>query len=207
MKGIGKVIKGSLIEKTDWREIINKFLWNYRSTPHSTTGIAPSVLLFGVNRKNRLPSIVDDNVNFKYSAKIAQGNEERAKLNTQIYTDRKRRAREHAFFCGQKVLLKNTKPNKYDSSFIPEVFKVLDAKGTMITARSENGKIITRDASRFKANTIEESSEQTDANLASSDRTENLSGSENATAQTDERRYPLRTRKATEFYKSIDVRK
>ena len=35
-------------------------LRSYRSTSHSTTGVAPSVLLYGENRTNRLPAVVEE---------------------------------------------------------------------------------------------------------------------------------------------------
>jgi hypothetical protein len=55
MRNLGSVIRNAIVEKKDWRQELNQFLRNYRSTPHSTTGVPPAILLFGENRTNRLP--------------------------------------------------------------------------------------------------------------------------------------------------------
>ena len=60
MKNVGKVIRNAIVEKKDWRHELNVFAMSYRSTPHSATGVAPTILLFGNNRTNRLPTIKDE---------------------------------------------------------------------------------------------------------------------------------------------------
>ena len=49
MKPIGKLLKTTEIEGKNWRQELQRFLLQYRSTPHGTTKGAPCELLF--NRK------------------------------------------------------------------------------------------------------------------------------------------------------------
>ena len=46
MRNINKEIKTALNGNNNWRRELNAFLRSYRSTPHSTTGIAPNDLMF-----------------------------------------------------------------------------------------------------------------------------------------------------------------
>jgi hypothetical protein len=48
MRNLGSVIRNAIVEKKDWRQELNQFLRNYRST----TGVPPAILLFGENRTN-----------------------------------------------------------------------------------------------------------------------------------------------------------
>jgi transposase InsO family protein len=60
MKNLGKVVRSSIVEDSNWRQDMNKFLRSYRSTPHATTGVSPSKLLFGRDSTSRLPSLACD---------------------------------------------------------------------------------------------------------------------------------------------------
>ena len=57
MKNLGKVMKTSTSEGNPWKQELNKFLRNYRATPHISTNIAPSTALFGRNLKIKLPAV------------------------------------------------------------------------------------------------------------------------------------------------------
>ncbi len=52
MKPLTKAIRSAHAEGRDWKKVLYRFMLNYRATPHCTTGIAPSELLF--NRKIQL---------------------------------------------------------------------------------------------------------------------------------------------------------
>ena len=45
------------VEKVDWRTEIYTFLFNYRNTPHTTTGAAPASLLFNRHIRTKLPTV------------------------------------------------------------------------------------------------------------------------------------------------------
>ena len=52
-----KAIRAANVEGKNWKEEFDVFLlnYNYRSTPHCTTGQPPAVLLFGRNCRNKIP--------------------------------------------------------------------------------------------------------------------------------------------------------
>lgn len=54
---IKKHLKISQVEDTDWKWDLRMCVLMYNSTPHSTTGVAPSVLMFGRIMKDKLPSV------------------------------------------------------------------------------------------------------------------------------------------------------
>lgn len=89
MKNLGKVIRSSKVENRSWRQAMNEFLRNYRSTPHSSTGVAPATLLFGENRTNRLPTISEQSKEMKDYHSLAKANDSRAKSKAKEYADKK----------------------------------------------------------------------------------------------------------------------
>ena len=54
---LGKAIQTAHTEGKDWRKELPGFLLQYRTTPHSTTGIAPAEALFKTNIRNGVPDI------------------------------------------------------------------------------------------------------------------------------------------------------
>jgi hypothetical protein len=85
MKNLGKVIRGAITERREWKGELNKFLRNYRSVPHSTTGIAPSVLMFNRNKTSRLPDV--GNAGAEFELKDAKQRDEQLKWKSKVYTD------------------------------------------------------------------------------------------------------------------------
>jgi hypothetical protein len=61
VKTLKKYINAVKTEGKNWRKEIQVFLRNYRTTPHTTTGVAPSVLLMkrAVRNKIRQTNNVD----------------------------------------------------------------------------------------------------------------------------------------------------
>ena len=57
MKPLTKAIRSAHVEGKTWRKHLYKFLLNYRTTPHSTTGFAPAELLFNRKVRNKLPQL------------------------------------------------------------------------------------------------------------------------------------------------------
>ena len=59
MKPLTKAIRSAHVEGKAWRKYLYKFLLNYRTIPHSTTGFAPSELLFNRNLSSKQASTVN----------------------------------------------------------------------------------------------------------------------------------------------------
>ena len=56
MKPLTKAVRAAHAEGRDWKKDLYRFLLNYRATPHSTTGMAPSQSLIQLHRQNQASS-------------------------------------------------------------------------------------------------------------------------------------------------------
>jgi len=69
MKTLNKFIRASVADRHDWGKDLNKFLCNYRATPHSTTNVAPAECMFSRNIRTKLPEVPiyhdDDDMQFR----------------------------------------------------------------------------------------------------------------------------------------------
>ena len=146
MKTIGKAIRCANVEKRSWKQEMYGFLRNYRATPHRTTGISPAELMFGRKLNTKLPKLNEKTIdtNVMKSDKI---NKEKMKS----YADRKNNAKPSQLKVGDTVLVKQEKKDKLTTPFNPKPMKIVETKGTMITAKScDEEKQITRNSSHFK---------------------------------------------------------
>lgn len=87
----------------NWKEDLHTFLMNYRATPHTTTGFAPSNLLFNRLIKTKLPQVVSEPV----SENEFYSSDERSagKVKMKEITDRTGRAnRRYGVTPTEKVL-------------------------------------------------------------------------------------------------------
>ena len=139
MKNIGKVAITAQLEGKNWKQELYKFLRNYRNTPHPSTGKTPAALMMGRPVRTKLPSIKD------------RGDLD-AGLDLEIRS-RDRRAKEiiasSRLRYGDKVLVKAMKGNKFASQYDPNWYRIVDVKGSMVTAE-RRGHRITRNLSFFK---------------------------------------------------------
>ena len=120
-------------------------LRNYRSTPHSSTGIAPATALFNRPMRNKLPEVPQPINN---STDIAQGDHE-AKIKMKAYADSKANVKPWNISVGDTVVVKRDPSTKLLSPYMLEPYTVTERKGSMITAKSGEA-VTTRNSSFFK---------------------------------------------------------
>ena len=133
LKPVTKAIEAPHADGRDWQKDLYQFLLTYRATPHSTTGFAPSELLFNRKIKTKRPQI-----STKRNSDIdqtVQKNDERAKERMQIRDPEQ----ESLIFELETLLIRQRKQNKWSTKFDPFPVVVVRRKGTMIMA-SSNGK-------------------------------------------------------------------
>ena len=205
MKPLTKAIRSSHAERRDWRKDLYLFLLNYRATPHSTTGFAPSELLFNRKIKTKLPQLTVSNSQSDIDSKVKR-NDKQAKERMKSYADKKSRAKVSDIKVGDIVLIRQRKQNKWSTKFDPSPFYVVRRKGTMITA-IRNGKYVSRNVSYFKKI---DSSIIVGSDITDEDDDENsdiLTGGDNdipppvnPTPPINMRRYPIRDRRPTQRY-------
>jgi hypothetical protein len=97
-----KRIRIAYAEGQNWKSDLDKFLMIYRNTPHSTTGVCLSQLLFGRKLRTKLPELFDYNVN---DIEIRDRDAER-KEKGKIYSDKRLMAIETNIRAGDQVLVK-----------------------------------------------------------------------------------------------------
>ena len=119
MKPLAKAVKAAKLEGKNWTEELYDFLLTYRTTPHSTTGIAPTQLLYNREVRTNIPSLVkQEKVDYKDLHKQARANVEKKQTKAQEYTDAKRKARNKELSVGTKVLVKQERKNKFTPALI-----------------------------------------------------------------------------------------
>ena len=89
MKNLGKVMKTSTSEGKPWKQELNKFLRNYRATPHISTNIAPSTALFGRNLKIKLPAVSVS----KNDDQLMRSADTKSKEKMKVYADNRNHAK------------------------------------------------------------------------------------------------------------------
>ena len=144
MKPLVKAIKTSNIQGQNWKSVISKFLLNYRSTPHPSTGVSPGELMFNRKMKTKLPQFMEKSKDARIRKK-----DTKAKAKNKWYADHRRGAKPSRIKPGDKVLIKQKVQNKLDTPFCPIPGTVLLKRGSMITAQHQDRKV-TRDISHFK---------------------------------------------------------
>lgn len=137
-------------ESQDWMWELRSFLLMYNSTPHTTTGVAPSVLMFKRVFRDKLPH---------FREQLAPNEEEEAmdrdkerKRKDADYADARRHAKTSKLMVGDTVVVKRTtKENKLSTTFAPEEFTVTQLVGSDATVQSKSsGKTFQRNVAHLK---------------------------------------------------------
>ena len=168
-----KVVQSAKIEGKDWKQEMYRYLRNYRSTPHISTGKAPAeIIISSRTYRTKLPQI-----GLRYDDKDRRERDSLSKAKQKGYADDKDirerdslskakqkgyaddkdiRERDSLSKAKQKgyadtVLVKQRKLDKLTPPFSPDPLEIIRIKGYMITAKSVKTAVtITRNSSFFK---------------------------------------------------------
>lgn len=121
----------------------------YRNTPHTTTGVSPSQLLFGRKLRTKLPELFDYNVDDVDDLEVRDRDAEQ-KEKGKIYSDKRRRAVESDIYTGAKVLVKQNSEHKLSTPFNASPFKVVERKGNSVVIESDEGVQYKRNVTHLK---------------------------------------------------------
>ena len=151
MKKLGKVLKTAKLCKKPKASALQEFLRAYNETPHTTTGVAPNMLLMGFSRTSGIPSIEDNSPEHRSELhNMAVKNDGKAKARMKQEYDARMKTRESSIRIGSRVLIKMKKQRKSTSAWdVKNPYIVTDIKGSMVTAKRE-GHTTTRNSSCFK---------------------------------------------------------
>lgn len=149
-RSIGKRLKISQeTEGADWQWDLRMFVLMHNSTPHSTTGVAPSSLMFGRILRDKLPGLME-----KKSDTLEEIHD-RDRVNKQKgaeYANERRNAQASSLEVGDTVITKRIqKENKLSTPFNPEEFVILERKGSQAVLKSKDSdRLIHRNTSHLK---------------------------------------------------------
>lgn len=149
-RSIGKRLKISQeTYGSDWKWDLRMFVLMHNSTPHSTTGVAPSTLMFGRVLKDKLPGLMTRSYNILEEVK---DRDRVRKMRDGDYADQRRMAKASDIEAGDTVIVKRIhKENKLSTTFSPEEFIVVDRTGSDVTVKSkESGKELHRNTKHLK---------------------------------------------------------
>ncbi|CAB3999343.1 PREDICTED: uncharacterized protein K02A2.6-like [Paramuricea clavata] len=148
MRPLGKALKTATLEGRPWKQELNRFLLQYRTTPHCTTGVPPSELLFNRVIKGKLPVINSKKIVNRH--KEARDNEKTRQERNREYANQRRNTRKSDLQVGDYVLVRQEKKNKLTANFNHKPYKVIKKTGSEILAQSKDGHIVKRNVSHFK---------------------------------------------------------
>lgn len=130
-----------------WKQHLNIFLREYRSTLHSTTESSPAELPFQQKMFTKIPSFT--NAASNSSDTTVRSNDNKAKSKMKAHADSHRHAKLHTLTLGDTVLYRQPKQNKLTSPYNNMPYTVTKIRGSMVAA-SRRGHSIIRNSSFFK---------------------------------------------------------
>lgn len=134
-KTILKHLKISQETDNNWMWDLRSFLLMYNSTPHASTGVAPSTSMFGRLFRDKLPAFGEKTLRTDQEA-VCDRDWER-KLKDAEYTNTRRQAKSSELREGDVVVCKRmTKENKLSTTFAPEEYEIRELNGSDATLRS-----------------------------------------------------------------------
>lgn len=148
MQPINKAIRAAMVDKSDWRVNLSRFIRNYRSTPHSSTGLSPSLLQHGIDNYPLLPKMFDKILTTEMQEQVRM-NDYEAKRKMKLYADRYQHTKHRDFALNDPVLVKWLRTSKHQPLFDPHPYRITKINGSLLVATRLNHQI-TRNSKYFK---------------------------------------------------------
>ena len=164
-----KIVRIAEVESRDWKKELSDFLFHYRVTPHTVTGLSPAELLMGRKLRDKLPKlqISGEQATEADWQKLMKEREYRAKMKQKTYADKKRGARPSDIAVGDRVLLKQSRENKLSTNFERHPYKVVRRDGNAVVIEDVEGNSRMRGIAHIKKY-IEREENQQNPNLVES---------------------------------------
>ena len=140
-RNINKVVKTAIAEGRNWRFALDDWLLAYRNTPHSITGQAPAVLMFGRNLNDKLPALHPTSPKATDPTSIRE-QDTRTKAKSKQYHDNKNTVASPILKVGDTVAIRNEKKSKLSLPWLKTPFKVTAVKGDSVVVEGENQRLM-----------------------------------------------------------------
>ena len=151
MKVLNKTEQIASSEGKSSNTAIQCMLMGYRSTPHPATGYTPyEALMKRIVRTKLDYDITNMQTNYKTMEREITIRDKEYKQKWEDRQKQSKYKRRH-FEIGDKVLLWKRKVNKWSTAYEKEHYEIIEICGSSVKARRKSdGRIIRRDASKFK---------------------------------------------------------
>lgn len=146
-RSLMKRLKIAHAEGDTVRHALTKFLFAYRTTVHSTTGVTPSYLMFNRELRDKIPSIQHSK---RVPDEAIRDRDAEQKGKGKLYSDARRHAAPSNVAVGDVVLVKQPITHKCSTPFSPVPFKVTAREGNAVTIQSPSGATYRRNTTFVK---------------------------------------------------------
>ncbi len=148
MQPLTKSLQTARIENRPWKQELQRFLLQYRTTPHCSTGVPPVELLYNRSVRGKLPLLDKKKILNRHAE--AKHNEIAKQTYNKNYADKRRNTKESNIAVGDCVLVRQPGTNKLTPNFSETPYTVIKRERSRITAENKEGHRITRNISHFK---------------------------------------------------------
>ena len=162
-KPLMKAIRAAIVQGSNWRTELQKFLRMYRASPHCSTLFAPHRLMFGWEPRTKIPTVVNSDP--RPDDQLARHNDAAAKTIMKARKDLRASALKPPINIGDVVLVRQQRKNKFSTRYNPKPRVATNAQGSMITAAWKDGTSMTRNSSQFHAMPITPTSKVVDSDI------------------------------------------
>ena len=147
-----KIIRIAQLEGRDWKKALKDFLFHYRTTPRTVTGVSPAELLMGRKLRDKIPKLQfpSDRATETQWQQLLRDRNARAKLRQKEYADKCRSAQRSKVEEGDQVLLQKNRENKLTPNFEPEPYKVIQRNGNAVILENAEGVTKMRNVAQMK---------------------------------------------------------
>ena len=151
-KTLLKIIRIATLEGKDWKKELQNFLFQYRTTPHTVTGLSPAELLMGRCLKDKLPKVTipSERITEAHWQQLLRERDARGKLRQKEYANSKRSAQYSDIVEGDQILLNKSRDTKLSPNFEPVPYKVVEKKGNAVLLKDQDGNTKLRNTSHMK---------------------------------------------------------
>ena len=148
MRGLNKMVRTATADGVNWKSRLPQHLLAYRTSPHTTTGVAPATLMFNRPIQNKIAQLIEPDQQLDA---VARDNDNKRKKKMKKYADERFNTANRQFAVGDRVLLRNLKehPNKMMPLYELEPYTVTEVKGVKVTATNSKH-TMTRNSCHFR---------------------------------------------------------
>ena len=136
------------IQNRPWKQELSRFLLQYRTTPHSCTGVPPSELLFNRTVRGTLPILCKKIIVNRHNE--AREKERKRQEYNKSYINNRRGTKKSDIMVGDYVLVRQPRQNKLTPFFNQKPYLVVHRSKTVVKVRTKDGDEIKRNVSHFK---------------------------------------------------------